>query len=224
MGRRYRCPCCNWRVRGFVAGGGSLRRRDIGYCPRCNSKARHRRLWLELDHNWTSGPGARRVLVISPHESTLRALTDRGLRHISIDLTRRPGIHLVGNTEHLPFADAVFDLVISVHVLEHVGDDRRAMRETARVLSADGLAVVNVPCDLSRSTLEDPSVTSGNDRRKLFGEPDHVRWYGADIVDRLVGEGLEVEVLRAGDLDRATIERFGLKLDEHLFVCRRTPA
>ena len=48
----------------------------------------------------------------------------------------------------LPFADASLDVVISNHVIEHVGDDaaqQNHLREIRRVLKADGLAYLAVP-------------------------------------------------------------------------------
>ena len=47
--------------------------------------------------------------------------------------------------EHLPFADACFDLVFSHEVLEHVEDDRRCAAEMVRVARPGGRIVVFVP-------------------------------------------------------------------------------
>lgn len=222
LGRERVCPCCGWHSRSFVAGGGSVRKRIDGYCPRCNAKARHRRVWLHLDRKPETLRHAARVLVVAPHESTLRALSRRtaGYR-VAIDIIDRHGIDVVATAEALPFADATFDLVITIHVFEHLDDDRLAMREMARVLSPAGQAIVSVPCEWSAPTIEDPTVTSAEARRSLFGEADHRRRYGNDLVARLADEGLQTEVLLAAALDDLTVDRYGLSRSEHLFICRR---
>jgi len=55
-----------------------------------------------------------------------------------------PGI-VCALVETLPFAEATFDVVLSHEVLEHVGDDRRAVAEAMRVLRPGGRLVVFVP-------------------------------------------------------------------------------
>jgi SAM-dependent methyltransferase len=47
--------------------------------------------------------------------------------------------------ETLPYPDASFDLILSHEVLEHVADDRLAVREMIRVLKPGGMAVIFVP-------------------------------------------------------------------------------
>jgi phosphatidyl-myo-inositol dimannoside synthase len=56
----------------------------------------------------------------------------------------------------LPFEDASFDVVITNHVIEHVGDEsaqREHLREVRRVLREDGIAYIAVP---SRWMLVEP--------------------------------------------------------------------
>jgi SAM-dependent methyltransferase len=56
----------------------------------------------------------------------------------------RPGL-LCGAGEQLPFGDAVFDLVLSNEVIEHVRDDRLAVAEMARVTRPGGRIVIFCP-------------------------------------------------------------------------------
>lgn len=44
-----------------------------------------------------------------------------------------------------PLPDASIDAVVMLNVLEHIADDRAAMRQVARVLKPGGIAVVEVP-------------------------------------------------------------------------------
>ncbi len=51
----------------------------------------------------------------------------------------------VENALQLSFADDSFDLVVSVEVIEHVGEPARMVQEMARVLQPGGLAVITFP-------------------------------------------------------------------------------
>jgi SAM-dependent methyltransferase len=50
-----------------------------------------------------------------------------------------------GSAEALPYNDGLFDIVLSHEVLEHVGDERKAVNEAFRVLKPGGRLVVFVP-------------------------------------------------------------------------------
>ena len=54
-------------------------------------------------------------------------------------------VHLLEEGAPLPFADAEFDRVVVVDMLEHVRDDAAFTAELARVLRAGGRLVVNTP-------------------------------------------------------------------------------
>ncbi|HSS88007.1 MAG TPA: methyltransferase domain-containing protein [Streptosporangiaceae bacterium] len=52
---------------------------------------------------------------------------------------------VAGDGTLMPFGSEVFDRVIAAEVLEHIGDDQRALNEIARVLRPGGLLAVTVP-------------------------------------------------------------------------------
>jgi ubiquinone/menaquinone biosynthesis C-methylase UbiE len=58
------------------------------------------------------------------------------------DYADRKPMLIVGEAESLPFADAMFDNVLSVGAINHVNDPGKALREMARVVKPGGFIVV----------------------------------------------------------------------------------
>lgn len=222
LGRRYRCPCCGWRFRGFTAGGASLRTRRDGYCPRCGVKQRHRRIWLYLQRHTDLFTAPTRLLHVSPKYGVARGLARVArVDAVGLDLLPGPFVGLVADLRSVPVPTGTFDAAICVHVLEEIEDDLAAMRELHRVLRPGGWALVSVPTRMDQPTYEDPTITTPKERRRAFGERAHVRVYGHDLVDRLRTAGFDVEVDLATAIDLPTRELYGLRDDENIFLCRR---
>jgi predicted SAM-dependent methyltransferase len=96
--------------------------------------------------------------------------------------------------QQIPLDNESIDIVICNHILEHVEDDRKALHELHRILRPGGWGVVLVPQDLERdATFEDDTITSPEERARVFGQYDHRRIYGRDYADRLRECGFEVE-------------------------------
>ena len=70
---------------------------------------------------------------------------------------RKRGHWVVADAHMLPFRDSVFSLVVASHVLEHLDDPERALREIYRVLKPGGIAHVRVPNFMSVNARADPS-------------------------------------------------------------------
>ncbi|MCD4535997.1 methyltransferase domain-containing protein [Nocardioides sp. cx-169] len=114
-------------------------------------------------------------------------------RHLRLDLgADNRLVDVLGSLTDLPLADDSVDLLVCYHVLEHIPDDRAAMREIARVLSTSGIALLQVPFRAGTRTDEDPDAPE-EERLRRFGQVDHVRYYGDDFEDRLVESGLAIQ-------------------------------
>jgi hypothetical protein len=97
------------------------------------------------------------------------------------------------------------------------------MREFRRVLEDDGLAILLVLLSGKASTLEDPAIVNGSDRKRLYGQDYNLRFYGGDYPDRLADAGFRVERFLISDLaDKAEeADRMGLNDDgNEILVCR----
>ena len=153
-------------------------------------------LWLFLrDEAGIDGD----VLHVAPEAgiaSRLRALP--GVRYLSVDVDPSQAM-LAADLTALPFADSSFDAIVCSHVLEHIPDDRAAMRELWRVLRPGATAYLQHPVDDALAhTLEEPpsGLLSPAERFERFGHEEHVRLYGRDLRDRLEEAGFEVAVKR----------------------------
>lgn len=98
------------------------------------------------------------------------------------------------DVQSIPLAERSIDVVIANHLLEHIADDRLALREIYRILRPGGWGILLVPEDRVRATtFEDDSITDPEERTRLFGQYDHRRVYGRDYDDRVREAGFEVE-------------------------------
>jgi SAM-dependent methyltransferase len=222
IGQKHRCPCCNWGLRCFTKGARSFTSRPNGYCPRCNSKSRHRWLWLYLEEQTDVFKAPQRLLHVSPALSTGWAF--RKLHHLDYvagEIKMRPFVDVIFDLKQCPFPNNEFDTIICIHVLEHVDDDLPAIDEIHRILKPGGTAIIGVPVRMDKATYEDPSITSPQDRKIHFGEKDHWRFYGHDLIGRLENTGLKVDLVFAKDRPPHDIDRHGLKRDEVMFICRK---
>ena len=200
-------------------------RRPDAQCPRCGALERHRLLWLYLERATGLARGGLTVLHVAPEPVLSERLASiPGLRVVTIDL-ESPLARVRADLTRLPFRDRVFDVALCLHVLEHVLDDRAAMRELLRVLAPGGFGILQSPFDPARErTFEDASVTTPAERERVFGQRDHVRIYGRDYTARLREAGFEVEEIDYGrSLRPDEIRRFGLDAAETITRGARPP-
>jgi SAM-dependent methyltransferase len=217
-GRRVRCPCCGRTFGRFVRRFDSDR-----MCPYCLSLRRHRSFWLFLKEQLAYADELS-ILHFAPEEGISAQLrADNRIDYVSADLDPRSIATRAFDITAIPFDDAEFDVVLCNHVLEHVVEDRRAMRELFRVLKPGGVLYSMHPVNFRlERTVEDPSVVAPNDRARLYGQSDHVRTYGRDFVERLGETGFEVTVeLFGGELSEEALRLYDVRSRTRIFVCRR---
>lgn len=141
------------------------------------------------------------------------------LDYLTADLLN-PTVMVKMDITAIQYPDNTFDIIYCSHVLEHVADDRKAMRELHRVLKPDGWAVIMVPITAEKS-FEDPSIIDPSARTRVFGQHDHVRRYGPDFKARLAEAGFKVEPVAPSAIAPVKeIRRLALRDDQApLFLC-----
>ena len=220
------CPVCQSTLVSFGAAGGG--RRPDARCRVCASLERHRFVWLYFErctHLLNPDP-PQQMLHIAPEPQISRKLRKvKQLDYLSGDLHGHKAMVAVDIT-NMQFPDESFDYIYCSHVLEHVEEDRRALREFYRVLRPGGLAILMVPIFPKKYplTFEDFSIRDPQDRERVFGQHNHVRICGLDYSERMEEAGFKVQTLRPFDLlSRDEMVRFAVPPNESpIFACSKS--
>lgn len=189
------CPICGKNFRSFLPYG-YVTSRSNALCPHCLSLERHRLVWLFLKNETDFFTRPAKTLHLAPESCFVKPFRQlHKENYVTADL-ESPWADVKMDVQNIPFPGGTFDVVICNHLLEHVTEDRLALRELFRVLKPGGWALLQSPVESERnSTYEDPSITRPEEREKHFGQKDHVRIYGNDYPDRIREAGFVVEPL-----------------------------
>ena len=221
-GNKFTDPIDGNTFRAFLPYGYNKIRNNV-LSPSTYSLERHRLLWLYLKNETSFFKAKLKVLHFAPESALMNQFKKlKNLSYDTIDLNS-PIADIKADICDLPFLDNSYDLILCNHVLEHIVDDNKAIRELYRVLKKNGIGIFQVPIDYNRdTTFEDFSVTNKKDRNKLFGQYDHVRIYGLDFFDRLQKAGFSVERCEyTSKLSKEDIIKFCLPKKEIIPICRK---
>ena len=91
------------------------------------------------------------------------------------------------------------DYVILSHVLEHVEDDTKVLKEIKRILVQKGKLFLQVPLSKKQKTVR-KYLNSVKDRLANYGQADHVRLFDKeDLIHKLINVGFNLSVYEAED-------------------------
>jgi ubiquinone/menaquinone biosynthesis C-methylase UbiE len=137
------------------------------------------------------------VLDLSPSRALYRKFKKTtGIEYFSSDFANEFISDYQFDITAIQRPDNFFDLIICYHILEHIGDDRKAMTELFRVLKPGGTMLLQTPFR-DGEIYEDNSITTGVERLAHFGQKDHIRIYSVKgISERLSQAGFTVNVLQ----------------------------
>ncbi len=221
-GSKYTDPIDGKSFKKFLPYGYENQRENV-LSPSTLSLERHRLLWLYLKNETALFTTPIKLLHFAPEQAFYKRFRKmKNLEYITTDLNS-PLADVKADICNLPFEDNSFDFVLCNHVLEHIPDDTKAMKELYRILKLGGTAILQIPQDLKRTnTFEDNSITSRKERAKIFGQYDHVRVYGRDYFDKLRSIGFKVEeVDYTQTLTVSEIDTFRLAQGEIIPVCTK---
>lgn len=192
IGNRVECNFCGWTGFAFLPAGSPQQANRL--CPKCFSLQRYRLLRFYLQEN---GMGKItepfRLLEVAPNpvfQKFCKSIPN--VTYVSADLETQNAM-LLSDLTKMGIKDDAFDIIVCFHVLEHIPDDKAAMKEIGRLLKPDGFGLLMVPIDREK-TFYDPNV-SPEDYERVYGQRDHVRRCGMDYEKYMIDVGLNVEMV-----------------------------
>jgi ubiquinone/menaquinone biosynthesis C-methylase UbiE len=128
-----------------------------------------------------------------------------------------PHINLVQDLTKTDLPVETYDLAIIWHVLEHIVEDRMAIREIYRVLKENGHLLMSVPIYPTGNlvTFVDASIPY-QDYEKVHGHNDHCRSCGLDYYKRFEEIGFTTNVLES--YKEEDVQKYGLSKN-HVVWC-----
>lgn len=213
-GSGVECSLCGWTGSQFLPTGRHQTPNRL--CPQCSSLERYRMLHLYLRDfsDIAKQPAAILDVATKPcFRDFCQSLPN--VCYVSSDLMTE-GAMVFSDLTKMGFQSESFNVLTCLHVMEHIPNDDAAFREIARLLKPNSFALVMVPIR-GASTLEVPDADP-KDYEELFGQFDHIRYYGLDIAQRMERAGLRVETLDMFSLfDEATLKRYALRGEDRYF-------
>ncbi len=221
-GNKYTDPINGKSYRKFLPYGYVQIRENV-LSPGTLSLERHRLLWLYLKNETRFTDEKLKVLHIAPEQAFYKKFKkNKNWNYITADLYS-PLADIKADLTNLPFPDNTFDLIFCNHVLEHIKEDEKAIKELFRVMKPGGTGIFQIPLDKTRKTsFEDDSITDPEERSRIFGQYDHVRVYGMDYFDKLAQAGFTVYPLDyTSKFTDSQIDKYRLEKGEILPVVKK---
>ncbi len=192
-------------------------------CPACGASDRDRLYALYFTNKFDSIDTSKKYKFIdfAPELSLRKVMGNYSfLEYRSADLFMESVDDRVDIIDMHIYKDNSVDIFLCSHILEHVEDDRKAMRELYRILKSGGFGIVMAPILLTlKEVYEDSCIISEADRWKHFGQNDHVRIYSKEgFVNRLEEAGFKVSQLGIDYFGADVFERHGIHPRSVLYV------
>lgn len=201
------CPCCETKLRTFVSGEylkypeyyapeRYMHTKQEVICPVCSSLPRHRILasWC-IDHRKELQTA--KILYFAPEFGMMLWMKRNHISCTTADLFAACDLKLDIQDTGIP--DDSYDMIFCNHVLEHVDDFRKALKELYRILKPRGYLLCSFPMDPKVDLIEEEEELSEEEQIQRFGQYDHKRVFGMKADQLLIEAGFTAERISGED-------------------------
>ena len=217
-GENTTCLICSAKSKKFIPI--AFYNSDDKICPCCGALSRSRAIGEYIRKNFKNI--SQKILDFSPHRSLNDFFKSIFENYISSDFENQFYAQKSYDITKINEADQSFDLIICLHVLEHILEDKKAIKELNRVLKNDGHLLIQVPLKKG-ITYQDNSIISKEGRLKAFGQEDHVRIYGEDSLPLILNENgfsaKPIDIVKEYNSEEKKL--YGFSENEIIYVCRK---
>ena len=191
-------------------------------CSFCESTDRDRLIALFI-MNYINEDSSCNLLDIAPATSLKSFLKKQSnINYRSADLNMDGVDDKIDLMDMYIYPDNSFDIIICSHVLEHVPDDKKAMKELYRILKPKGWGILMVPISLKLTSIDEDTQTSSSERWRRFGQDDHVRLYSKKgFIERLEFSGLKVKQFGIESFGRNIFKKCGINPKSVLYIVNK---
>lgn len=190
-------------------------------CPNCGASDRDRAyaLWMKKNLKLSSKIKILDIAPSIPLQKFIRKYFSNA-EYKTADLFMENVDYQIDIMNMQLIKDSSFDFFICSHVLEHVRDDIKAMKELKRILKPTGKGILVVPIDLNRCEIdEDPDLQDIAERWRRFGQDDHVRIYSRQgFLSRLNLVGFIVQEIKNDYFDEKDVIGNGLSKNSTIYI------
>ena len=169
---QFYCNLCKCESPNFLHTSNENRILFNSICPNCSSRKRHRGL-NELYKNILTEFDSPKILHIAPEPVFYKLF--QPFEYLTADL-ELVDVDMQLDIQNIDYKSNSFDLILCNHVLEHVLDDKKALKELYRLLKPSGITIITVPGDWGRDKTIEYEFPDGN---------GHYRDYGLNFIDLL---------------------------------------
>jgi predicted SAM-dependent methyltransferase len=185
-------------------------------CPKCGSLSRTRRLWDLLKNKIQD----KTVLHFSPSLSIkTRIESIDNIKYVTSDYEGEFEATKKLNIESTNEPNEIYDLVICYHILEHIENDIKAMKELHRIIKIGGKCIIQTPFKEGK-IYENDEIKTEEERLIHFGQKDHLRIYSVEgLIDRLESVGFHTKLKAYKTIENNNY--YGYKINEKIIIAEK---